>query len=142
MVRSLTHRCVVNVMLMDEQGRVALMERTGTDSFVGDFCGAGGGVELNETIYEAAVRELKEEMGVEAAIPDLEFVTVIERPSRLERVVEFFFICRKWVGEVKNIEPHKHACPAWYSPDALPEKTSPYEKIALRHLGKPGLVVK
>ena len=54
----------------------------------------GGGVQENETIEEAVIREIKEEVGIE--------VNVLKRVSKLdtENKIEHFFLCQYLSGDI------------------------------------------
>ncbi len=51
----------------------------------------GGIIDPNETPKEAAVRETREEVGLEVALDDLSFVAVIDRKSNLMQTYQFIF---------------------------------------------------
>ncbi|MBK9384315.1 MAG: NUDIX domain-containing protein [Planctomycetes bacterium] len=56
----------------------------------------GGGVELGETLIEALVREMKEEVSLDVAVGELLFVSEGERRSKGRRLGvwrSFFFVC-------------------------------------------------
>src|SRR4051794_1596410 len=57
----------VNAIVTNEQGAILLIRRT--DS--GNWSLPGGALELGETIRQAAVRETKEETGIDCEITDL-----------------------------------------------------------------------
>ncbi len=47
--------------------------------------------------------------------------------------IDFFFVAKKWDGELTNMEPDKCDEIAWFSLDQLPENTIPYIQAALEH---------
>ena len=48
--------------------------------------------------------------------------------------LQFYFECRKWIGEIQNMEPDKCAELRWCSWDALPTNTCPYLKPAVQKI--------
>ncbi len=87
---------------------------------IGKWNGVGGKVEEGETIEEAAVRELYEEIGVHANITDLENMGNIkfyfnEKPDWNQQMHIYFI--NQWQGE--PIESEEMA-PKWYKKDQIP----------------------
>lgn len=96
-------------------------------------CGAAGHVEQGESVFEAAVRESAEELGVRIDAQRLEALTVMHRTSpggAIEERVDFFFQCREWVGQPSAMES-KAADLGWFPLDALPHPVVPHELIVL-----------
>jgi mutator protein MutT len=84
------------------------------------YNGFGGKIEINETIQAAAVRELREEAGIDAAIADLTRVARLEFyfPAKPEwNQVVHVFIVRRWRGEPVETREMK---PLWCRIDAIP----------------------
>ena len=92
-------------VLRDER---VLVAARGRGAMVGRYSLPGGLVEPGETLAEAALRELREEVGVEAEIiAFLDHAEVIERDDK-SRVTHHFVICAhaaRWVAG----EPHTSA---------------------------------
>lgn len=64
----------------------------------------GGGVEFGETTEEAAVREAKEEIGVEVKIKELLGVKEIIRPQFDYHSVIFFFVAEPLNSKVTRVD--------------------------------------
>jgi 8-oxo-dGTP diphosphatase len=86
----------------------------------GKTTGIGGKVEAGETIAEAAVRELLEEVGLRAHVRDLEpvgrltFLFPFEQSfSQLVHV----FTVRRWAGELRE---GREVVPTWFAMDRVP----------------------
>jgi 8-oxo-dGTP diphosphatase len=120
----------------DLETEVLLQLRQGTDFMDGHWAAAAAGhVERGETAYDAARREASEEMGVRD--PHLEFVTAMQRTRGGEPIderIDFFFTCRRWVGEPHIVEPEKCAALEWFPLTALPDPVVPHEKVVLEGL--------
>jgi 8-oxo-dGTP pyrophosphatase MutT (NUDIX family) len=118
---------------------VVLQLRRGTGFMVGHWAaGAAGHVDANESVVEAAVREAREELGIELAPTDLRPVTVMHRGQRggpaLEQRVDIFFDAERWTGEPRVVESAKVADLRWFPLHALPEPVVPHELRVLRAL--------
>ena len=100
-------------------GRV-LLARRGRAPMAGVYSLPGGAVEVGETLREAALRELKEEVGVEADI--LAFVDHVEPIAREGDRVRAHFVVAAFVGRWRRGEAR--AGPeaedvAWIDPAAI-----------------------
>jgi 8-oxo-dGTP pyrophosphatase MutT (NUDIX family) len=97
--------------------------------------GAAGHVEAGESVFEAAVREAREEVGVRVEVTDLEALTAMHRTHAngrpVDERVDFFFSCRRWAGEPRRLEEHKSADLAWFPLTALPDPVVPHERVVL-----------
>ncbi|KQP68541.1 DNA mismatch repair protein MutT [Microbacterium sp. Leaf288] len=117
-------------------GAVLLQLRQNTGYMDGCWAaGAAGHVELGETAVDAAIREVREELGVALAAATLTPVTVMQRTdgtdNPIEQRVDWFFVCDEWEGEPEILEPRKCAELAWFDLDALPDRMPEYEREAL-----------
>jgi mutator protein MutT len=120
----------VYVMMFNEKNELFLSRRNNTGYRDGFYDMPAGHLEDGETLREAAVRELREETGIEAE--DLEFVELLHRKSFDDRVyLDVFFRLTKWRGEPSIQEPEKCDHMAWFSLDALPEMIVPHQRIVL-----------
>lgn len=117
---------------------VLLQLRDGTGFMDGHWAAAAAGhVEQNETVFDAACREAKEELGVTVLPDELRPLTAMHRTASghapVDERVDFFFECRSWVGEPRLIESEKSADLGWFSLDALPHPVVPHELFVLEH---------
>lgn len=131
----MTYRPVVDVHLILERpdGHVLLAERANTGYADGLVNAPGGKLEDGEDVRAAAIREAREEIGVEVDPAHARCVAVIHhRAPDGEARVGFFFATSIWRGEPVNAEPHKCAGLLWADPDDLPPHTIAYGAAGLR----------
>ncbi len=76
-------------VLLERGGRVLLMRRAGTGFFDGLYSLPGGHVEEGESLRMAAVREMREELGIGVSEAALTVVGVVHRRSDSNRI-DFF----------------------------------------------------
>ena len=90
-------------ILIDENNRVLLEKNTLSSRFKGLWQFPGGKLELNETPFDALKRELQEELSIEPIQEDTAPLSFIEYTlDNQNSYVVFFYICRKWIGNVNN----------------------------------------
>jgi 8-oxo-dGTP diphosphatase len=89
----------------------------------GHFGCPGGRLELTESLIECAKREFLEETGVKAI--EIEYVGAVRELQDGYNFIHFTFVCTKWDGYIKEMEPDK--CESWdfYSINALPKPILP-----------------
>ncbi len=120
MPSKLITKAAVFINIRDDAGRLLLQQRANTgfrDGFYDFAC--SGHVDGNEGIREAAVRELVEELGIQAREEDLQLVHInqafLDTPY-----MNFTFQLLAWEGEPAIKEPEKCSDLAYFFPDQLP----------------------
>ncbi|MDX6302754.1 MAG: 8-oxo-dGTP diphosphatase [Nocardioidaceae bacterium] len=116
-------------------GREVLLQlRQGTGYMDGYWAAAvAGHVERGESVYEAARREAREEVGIE----DVELVPwcAMQRTGvgddPLDERVDYFFLSTSWAGTPELLEPEKAADLRWFDLDTLPTPVVPHERRVL-----------
>jgi 8-oxo-dGTP diphosphatase len=128
-------------LLRTSAGRleVLLQLRRGTGYRDGHWAAAAAGhVEAGESAVDAACREVDEELGVTVDPAQLDPVTAMHRThgngEPIDERVDFFFVCRRWSGEPRIVEPHKSADLRWFPLEALPDPVVPHERSVLAGL--------
>lgn len=122
---------------------VLLLLRAGTGYMDGFWATPAGHVEHGESVLAAAVREVREEVGVEIDPADLVPVTAMHRTGgngqAIDERVDFFFTATRWTGEPRLMEPAKAGGLDWFSLDKLPDPVVPHEARVLAGLRDGGL---
>jgi len=108
------------VVFLVKEGKVLLGQRQRSSLGHLLWAGIGGKVEKGESIKEAAIREVKEEVGVDIQEENLKemgevFFEFPNKPKWSQKVA--IFIAKRWQGEPKESEEIK---PAWFPIDNMP----------------------
>ncbi len=101
-------------VILDEQGRVLLCHRPDVDM----WNLPGGTVDEGEAPWQAVVREVREETGLEVAVEQLAIVD--HRPGKCE--VAFTFTCAITGGVLATNDEADQL--GWFAVDALPATTA------------------
>lgn len=122
-------------VLIERDGKYLFVLRGHTTWMNNHYGLPSGKVEKREGFVAAAVREVKEEVGVTVRPENLEFaVTTWRRDARDDPDMEWMdvmFVAKRWEGEPYNAEPHMHDEIAWFGLDELPENTLPHIRTML-----------
>jgi len=114
------------------QDRILMLRRYQTGYEDGNYSVVAGHLDGDETIAAAAVREAREEVGIELIPVDVRVVGVMHRRSIDERV-DWFVACERWSGKIRNAEPAKCDDLHWADPERLPPNTIPYVRRAIEN---------
>jgi 8-oxo-dGTP diphosphatase len=104
----------VSIVIIINNGKILVLKRAeGNRSYPGKWNFPGGGVELNEDIYAAAVREVSEESGLQIQQGNLIYLQRAETPTLILHI----FITNKYNGSVEiNDESTDYS---WVYPDDI-----------------------
>ncbi len=119
-------------LFLIKDDEILLSRRFNTGYMDGYYSFVAGHFDGEETAKKAMAREAKEEIGIDIKENDLLFATVMHRKSNDERV-DFFFLAKKWSGEIENKEPRKCDDLIWRKFDNLPENVIPYIRKAIEN---------
>lgn len=127
---------------------VLLQRRRNTGYMDHRLATLAGHVDPYESAFDAAVREAREEAGIEVRPQDLRPLTTLHRYEvggpAVEQRCDFFFEVTRWSGVPTVREPEKSAGLGWYPLNALPDDVVPHERLVLDGLRRgdlPAVVV-
>lgn len=118
--------------LLERDEKVLLLERKNTIYMNGMYSLPAGRVEPGETMTQAVIREIKEEVGLNVAAESLRPVHLAHRVQ--DSYVDVFFTAKDWQGEPVNMEPDKCGDVSWHAKDRLPENTIPFIGLVIGHI--------
>ena len=122
---------VVAHVFLIRDNTVLLARRANTGFEDSNYGPVGGHLEPGETVIQAAVRECREEIGVELEPTALQVIGVTHYTSPAGDGIDFFFRATRWTGEpTVTVECDDLR---WYPLDALPSNTIQFVRRALEH---------
>ena len=128
-------RIAVLALIKDDQ--VLLLQRSSDAAWMPNVWHVPGGrVEAGESVQAAAIREIREELGVEVFVEDLEFRGIVAYDQTNDEDVDTFqFSTRRWKGEPRIMESHKHQAIMWAQVDNLPTNITAHSRVLLGNDG-------
>ena len=122
----------IYLIIKNEDGEVLLQRRQGTKLWPGYLALPAGHIDKGENAYEAAIREAREELGIEITTNDIVDTFIANRKNKsLPPYYDVYFEISKYVGEIKIAEPEKCSELVWCNPNNLPEDMIDFEKEAM-----------
>ena len=124
----------IYLIIKNENGEVLLQGRQGTKLWPGYLALPAGHIAEGENAYEAAIREAREELGIEISAQDIVDTFVANRKNKsLPPYYDVYFEVSKYVGEIRIAEPEKCSELVWCSPFNLPDDMIGFEKEAMEN---------
>jgi 8-oxo-dGTP diphosphatase len=121
----------VGVLIVDDRDRVLLTLRTRAPE-AGHWSIVGGKLDYLETLEACAIREAREEVGVEIALERLLCVTDHLLPDENQHWVSPAYLGRDRHGQARNCEPQKAKDVRWFPLDQLPPNLTITAQNAIR----------
>lgn len=120
---------VFNIILKDNK---VLMELRKNKFDAGLYSLVGGCMEDGETVKQAAVREIKEEVNLDVCEQDVEVISVFHRitPDNWQSI-EFVLLVHKFSGDSELMENNVCGDLRWFELNNLPQNISAYAKRAI-----------
>ena len=114
------------------ENQILLLRRFNTGYRDGEYSVPAGHLDGDETVMAAAMREAREEVGLQLDMGNIVFSSVMHRKEDEERV-DFFVRVQSWQNNPFNNEPDKCDELVWVDINSLPENTVPYVRRAIEN---------
>lgn len=124
----------VHVFLKNDSDCILMLRRANTGYEDGNYSVIAGHLDGHEEVIGAAIREAKEEAGIEIRYIDIKVVGVMHRKENDERI-SFFLSASRWYGDIANMEPERCDDLSWFPICDLPVNTIPYIRRAIENWG-------
>jgi len=117
-------------LILINDGKILLLKQRKPNG--GKYTLVGGTVEDFEMVKESLVREVKEEAGIDIKKSQLRLAHTLFKKKRIGARIVIYFVCQRYAGKPKNMEPKKFKSVSWHPLNALPTPMSPTVKHVLR----------
>ena len=123
-----------SLVILERDKKILLIRRCNTGFADGLYTLPSGKVDLGESFIQAAIRETFEEVNIK--VSKMKSGHIMSEKRENEEWIHHFFLAKEWLGEVKNMEPHKCDNIQWFDVNNLPNNTLPLVKSALEKVYK------
>jgi 8-oxo-dGTP pyrophosphatase MutT (NUDIX family) len=122
-------------LVLIRNGKILLSKRANTGYQDGKYSMVAGHFEGGETVWEALIREVKEESGISLDPKGLKVVHIMHRLD-IDREYVDFYVLSDTTEEPRNLEPEKCDGLAWFNRGKLPSNTIPYVRQAVESINR------
>lgn len=122
----------VYLIVKNEQNEILFQRRQGTKLWPGFLALPAGHVDTGENVYDAVVREAKEELNITISIENIIDTFVVNRRNKsIPSYYDVYFEIDSYIGDIIINEPEKCSELKWIKIEDLPEDVIDFEKVAL-----------
>ena len=122
----------IYLIIKNKEGKILLQRRQGTKLWPGFLALPAGHIDKGENAYEAAIREAKEELGIDITYNDIIDTFVVNRRNKsLPPYYDVYFEINNYQGVIRIMEPEKCSELVWCNISELPVDMIDFEKEAL-----------
>lgn len=124
----------IYLIIKNSEGKILLQRRQGTKLWPGFLALPAGHVDEGENVYEAAIREAREELAITITKQDIIDSFVVNRRNKsLAPYFDVYFEISSYQGKIKINEPEKCSELKWVDINNLPNDMVDFEIDAIRN---------
>ena len=124
-------------LIFKKDNKILLLKRKNTGWEDGNYAIPAGKLDGKETVTQAAIREAREELGLNINETNLDVAHVLHKINYdNEETIDFFLNVSDWQGIPENTEPHKCEELKWFEVDNFPENMVGCLRHVLKKLEK------
>ena len=124
-------RLVALLALINENNEVLISLRKNKEEYTDYWEYPGGKVESDETLEQALVREIREELNLEITKSCIAPLTFVVDEQEKKETILFLYICRKWEGSIISLLNQKVE---WVKPLDLAQYRMPRSNLFLNSI--------
>ncbi len=127
----------IYLIIKNNEGKILLQRRQGTKLWPGFLALPAGHVDEGENVYDAAIREAREELSITITKQDIIDSFVVNRRNKsLSPYFDVYFEISSYEGKIKINEPEKCSELKWVDINSLPNDMIDFEVEAIRNRQK------
>lgn len=119
--------------IFQKKDKTLLMKRWNTGYMDGKWALVSGHVESEESLKQALIREVEEEIGLNIRESDLSYICGI-RSKENNNYINFYFLINNFDGNIVNKEPNKCKVLKWFAINELPNNMIMNDKKAINNM--------
>ena len=124
----------IYLIIKNNEGKILLQRRQGTKLWPGFLALPAGHVDEGENVYDAAIREAREELSITITKQDIIDSFVVNRRNKsLSPYFDVYFEISSYKGKIKINEPEKCSELKWVDINNLPNDMIDFEIDAIRN---------
>lgn len=126
--------CSIYIIIRNKNNEILLQRRANTKLWCGFLALPAGHVDKGENVYDALIREAKEELNIDVCINDICDTFVVNRRNvELSPYFDVYFEINNYNGEISINEPLKCLELVWCDINDLPYDMITFEKEAINN---------
>ena len=126
--------CSIYIIIRNKNNEILLQRRANTKLWCGFLALPAGHVDTGENVYDALIREAKEELNIDVCINDIcDTFVVNRRNNKLSPYFDVYFEIDNYNGEISINEPLKCLELVWCDINDLPYDMITFEKEAINN---------
>lgn len=124
----------IYLIIKNSEGKILLQRRQGTKLWPGFLALPAGHVDEGEDVYEAAIREAREELSIIITKDDIIDTFAVNRKNKsLPPYFDVYFELKSYQGEISINEPEKCSELVWADINDMPEDMIDFEATAIKN---------